>query len=140
MAGVQVGRVIVGPSGRGWIRGTLGYGFELIPVFATTGPEAVQGGAFDIFLLRWNLTGTPRVQPYFDAAGGAVITTRDIPPGDTSSFNFVPKLGAGFMFYTRKRQAASLGLRYWHLSNGKLGDRNPALNGMQLTIGYHWFK
>ena len=51
-AGLQVGRVILGPSGQGWIRGTLEYGFELIPVFATTKPEAVHGGGFDIFLLR----------------------------------------------------------------------------------------
>jgi hypothetical protein len=140
MAGVQVGRVLIGPSGQGWIRGTLEYGFELVPFFETTSPQVVQGEGLDVFLLRWNLIGTPRLQPYFEAAGGAVITERTVPPGDTSHFNFVPKIGAGIFVYTRRRQAASLGLHCWHLSNGRLGDRNPALNGLELTIAYHWFR
>jgi hypothetical protein len=140
MAAFRLGRVIAGPCGRGWIRGTLSYGFDLVPVFVTTGTQTVYGGGFDAIVLQWTMTGTRRLQPFFEAAGGGVFTTSDVPPGDTSTFNFIPKAGGGVYIYTAERRAIALGLRYWHLSNGNLGDTNPAFNGIQLTIGYHWFR
>ena len=140
MAALRVGKVIAGPSGHGWIRGTLEYGFDLIPVFVTTGTQTVYGGGFDPIVLKWTMTGTRRFQPFFEAAGGGVFTTSNVPPGDTSTFNFIPKLGGGVYIYTADDRAMTLGLRYWHLSNANLGNKNPAFNGIQLTIGYHWFR
>jgi hypothetical protein len=140
MAGVRVGRVLVGPFGGGWIRGSLEYGFDIIPLFVASRPEVVWGGGFDPIVLKWNFATRGRLQPFLEAAGGGVFTTSDIPPGDTSTFNFVGKIGGGVHIFTANRQAVSVSLRYWHLSNANLGDTNPAFNGVQIVIGYHWFR
>jgi hypothetical protein len=45
---------VVGPSGSGWIRGSLEYGFDIIPLFVASRPEVVWGGGFDPIVLKWN--------------------------------------------------------------------------------------
>jgi len=139
-AGVRIGKVLTSPYGSGFLRGTLEYAFDVIPVFVTASPRVVYGGGFDPVVLKWNLMGTRRLQPFFEAAGGGVFTTSNVPPGDTSTFNFIAKIGAGVNVLAGKRNAVSFSLRYWHLSNADLGNTNPAFNGLQLAVGYHWFR
>jgi hypothetical protein len=140
-AGVFAGRVITRQLGSGWRRGNLEYGFDLVPVFETYGNQRIHGGGFDPVILRWNSAlHTTRISPYIELAGGALITTADLPPGNTSSFNFTPKGGGGIYLWTRGRQALDIGCRWSHISNANLGVQNPEFNGVQLSIAYHWFK
>jgi len=140
-AGVFVGRVITRERGSGWWRGNLEYAFDLMPVFVTRGNQRIRGGGFDPVILRWNSARhTPRVSPYIELAGGAVITSSNLPPGNTSSFNFTPKGGGGFYVRTRTRQSLDIGISWSHISNANLGTDNPEFNGVQLRFAYHWFK
>jgi len=140
-AGVSVGRVITGELGSGWRRGSFEYAFDLVPVFETYGNQHTHGAGFDPVILRWNSAlHTARIAPYIELAGGAVITPSNLPPGNTSSFNFTPKGGGGIYLWTRKRQWLDIGCRWSHISNANLGVQNPEFNGVQFGFAYHWFK
>jgi lipid A 3-O-deacylase len=140
-AGVFVGWVITHEHGSGWRRGNLEYAFDLLPVFETYGNQRTHGIGFDPVILRWNSSlHTARLSPYIELAGGAVITPSNLPPGNTSSFNFTAKGGGGIYLWTRKRQALDIGFRWSHISNANLGIQNPEFNGLQLSLAYHWFK
>jgi hypothetical protein len=140
-AGAFVGRVITRDYGSGWRRGNLEYGFDVMPVFETFGNQRTHGWGFDPAILRWNSAlHMPRISPYIELAGGVVITSSNLPPGNTSSFNFTPKGGGGIYLWTRKRQAFDIGFRWSHISNANLGVDNPEFNGVRLSLAYHWFK
>ncbi len=140
MAGIRWGRVVLGPRGEGWKRGTLEYTFDAIPVFIVTRPQVVHGGAFAPIGLKWNFDGSRRWHPYIEMSGGTAFTTQNVPPGQTNNFNFTATIGPGVMIYTRPRQALTIALRYWHLSNANMGDANPSFNTLQIMLGYCWVK
>lgn len=140
-AGAFVGRVITDKIGSGWRGGNLEYGVNLMPVFVQRRPNALYGGGLDPVVLRWNSSlHADRVVPYIELAGGSVLTNSNLPRGDTSNFNFTVKGGGGIHIFTTDRQSLEIGCRYYHVSNANLGRRNPEFNGVQITLGYHWFK
>ena len=140
-AGVFVGKVMTGEIGTGWRRGSFEYGFDLMPVFVQLNPQRIYGGGFDPIILRWNSSvHASRAAPYIELGGGAVRTTSNLPVGDTSNFNFIARGGGGIQIFTKHRQSLDIGCRWWHISNANLGGRNPEFNGVQLSLGYHWFK
>jgi lipid A 3-O-deacylase len=140
-AGIFVGRVMTRELSRGWMRGNIEYAADFAPAFETYGNQRTHGVGFDPVILRWNSAlHTPRISPYIELAGGAVITPTNLPPGNTSSFNFTAKGGGGIYLWTLKRQALDLGCRWSHISNANLGVQNPEFNGVQFTLAYHWFK
>jgi hypothetical protein len=73
-------------------------------------------------------------------AGGVVLTNSKIPLGDTSKFNVVPKLGFGWQIFRNEQNSIDIGVHAWHLSNAWTATRNPSANGIQVTLGYHWFR
>jgi Lipid A 3-O-deacylase (PagL) len=139
--GLYLGKVISDEVGTGWRRFALQYGFDLVPLFVQSGNAKILGGGFDPVILRFNSSyQIGRVRPYIELAGGAVLTTSNLPPGNTSSFNFTVRGGGGVYIRFKKRQAWDLGCRYFHISNANLANRNPEFNGVQVSLGYHWFK
>jgi hypothetical protein len=140
-AGILAGRVMTGELSKGWMRGSIEYAADFAPVFETYGNQRTHGVEFEPVILRWNSAlHTPRISPYIELGGGAVITPTNLPPGNTSSFNFTAKGGGGIYLWTRKRQSLDLGCRWSHISNANLGVENTEFNGVQFTIAYHWFK
>ena len=140
-AGVSAGWIITGQHFGGWRRGSLEYAFDLMPVFETYGNQRIHGGGFDPVILRWNSAlHTSHFSPYIELSGGAVITSANLPPGNTSSFNFMAKGGGGIYLKTRKRESLDMGLRWSHISNANLGVINTEFNGVQLSLAYHWYK
>jgi len=141
-AGVFLGKVIAGEMGRGWARGNLEYGINLIPVFVASVDRKVRGGGgFEPVVLRWNSShNIGRAVPYMELAGGGIFTATNLPPGNTSSVNFTVRLGEGVYILTKDRQSLDIGCRWSHISNANLGVTNPTFNGLQITLGYHWFK
>jgi hypothetical protein len=140
-AGFFVGRVLTSGHGRKWLRGNFEYAFGLAPVFETYGSQHVHGWGFDPLILRWNLAvHTARISPYVELAGGGLSTNANLPPDNSSSFNFTPRGGAGIYVRTRSRQALDVACRWSHISNANLGVQNPEFNGIQVSVGYHWFK
>ena len=141
-AGVFLGKVIAGEMGRGWARGNLEYGINLIPVFVASVDRRVRsGGGFEPVVFRWNSSHKiGRAAPYIELAGGGIFTASNLPPGNTSSVNFTVRLGEGVYILTKDRQSLDIGCRWSHISNANLGVTNPSFNGLQITLGYHWFK
>lgn len=141
-AGFFVGKVLTNEVGHGWRRGRLEYGFDVVPIFVQTRPQQrIFGEAFDPVILRWNSSvSRGRLSPYIELGGGAVRTSANFPAGDTSSFNFVARGGGGLTIQTARKQAFDVGCRWWHISNANLGVRNPEFNGVQISLGYHWFR
>jgi hypothetical protein len=140
-AGIFVGRVMTRELSTGWTRGSFEYAADFAPVFETYGNQRTHGIELNPVILRWNSAlHMPRISPYIELAGGAVITPTNLPPGNTSSFNFTAKGGGGIHLWTQKRQALDLGCRWSHISNANLGVQNTEFNGIQVTVAYHWFK
>jgi hypothetical protein len=140
-AGVSAGRMVTQDCGTGWRRGRLEYALDFVPVFEAYGTQRTHGIGFDPVILRWNSAlRKGRISPYIELAGGAVVTPVNLPPGDTSSFNFTAKGGGGIYLRTYARQAFDIAVRWSHISNANLGNDNPEFNGVQVSIAYHWFK
>lgn len=140
-AGFSAGGVLTPEMGRGWRRGRLEYGFDVVPLFIQSRPQRIYGGGFEPIILRWNsavrIKGT---RPYVELAGGAVRTTANLPSGDTSAFNFTARGGGGLRVAIDHRDSLDLGVFWSHISNANLGVRNPEFNGIAIRIGYHWMK
>jgi Lipid A 3-O-deacylase (PagL) len=114
-------------------------GFDVAPIFVQFTPQHVPGVVFDPVILRWNSSHREGVTPYIELGGGAVRTPSNFPVGDTSRFNFIAR-GGGVLISTKHAQALEIGCRWWHISNANLGTRNPEFNGIQLSVGWHWYK
>jgi lipid A 3-O-deacylase len=102
--GVHAGKVLTGPSGRGWLRGQFEYGVELIPFWQAHTPvmERVNcyhpagestyctggfntggrytGVSIEPIILRWNLVKGRRWMPWVQGAGGLIWTNHKFPP------------------------------------------------------------
>jgi hypothetical protein len=139
-AGVFVGRAVTGELGDKWWRGSLEYGINLVPLTRTLNAQHVYGGGFEPVVLRWNsFVRRGRVAPYLELAGGGLFTTANLPAGDTSSVNFTARGGVGVHVFVRDRKSVDLGCDWLHISNANLGNRNPQFNGVQVSLGYHWY-
>ena len=139
MAGFRAGYVIAGPIGDGPLRGTPEYFFDVIPVFVLTKPQVIYGGGISPLGLKWNFAKSRR-QPYLEMSLGAIVSTRDVPPGDTSNLNFTASVGGGAAIFTDARHALTAGIGFWHFSNAHIGRNNPSLNALQIGIEYHWLR
>lgn len=140
-AGIFVGKVLTRKIGSSWRRGRLEYGADVAPVFVQFTPQRIHGIALDPVILRWNSSlGLGRVAPYIELGGGALRTNSNFPIGDTSNFNFIARGGGGILISTKRSEAFEVGCRGWHISNANLGARNPEFNGIQVNVGWHWYK
>jgi Lipid A 3-O-deacylase (PagL) len=139
-AGFFAGKVLTGEIGSGWRRGRFEYGVDVIPLFRQFQPQSIYGGGFEPVILRWNSSlHTARVAPYIELAGGAIRTNTNFPAGDTSNFNFTARGGGGLQLSAKSHHALDIGCRWSHISNANLGTRNTEFNGIQVSLGYHWF-
>jgi lipid A 3-O-deacylase len=140
-AGVTAGRILTDEIGHGWRRGRFEYAFDIIPVFRQFRPQAVYGGGFEPVILRWNSSLHARgVAPYIELAGGGLRTNANLPAGNTSDFNFTARGGGGIQIFRSPRNSIDVGVRWSHISNANLGVDNQEFNGIQVSLGYHWFR
>jgi hypothetical protein len=139
MAGARFGRVLTAAHGRNWMRGTLQWDFDVIPLFVVTNLQSAYGAEIDPIVGRWNFQHHGRNAPYFEMAGGIAFTNTKIPPGDTSKINVVPSFGFGWQFFCHTQRSLDVSLHAWHLSNAWTAPRNPSANGLLFAVGYHWF-
>lgn len=177
--GVQLGKVITPVLHAGIFSGQFEYGGNIMPLWQayTPGPHEQtfyytggtcptgqqcsyiapeNGGTFrgvsvTPVIFRWNfLTQSRRFQPWIQAAGGVIYTTRKYPPdqivppgtpGGTCVWNFTPQGGIGFHIFTRPKRSIDVGLNAVHISSASLGDRNPGVNAsIQLQVGYTFWR
>jgi Lipid A 3-O-deacylase (PagL) len=140
-ASFHVGRVLTHEHGRGWIRGTFEWDFNVIPVeiFWVLGYH--YAGGFEAFGPRWNFThNRHRVVPFAGLTGGMLFSSHNFPPGPTYQTNFTIGVDAGAHLFVRRRRSIDVIGRLYHLSNAFLGPSNPGIPvGLQLTLGYVWY-
>lgn len=69
---------------------------------------------------------------------GPIYGGESMPAGGTH-LNFVSRAGLGGAWKVRDDMVLTLGVDFWHLSNGQIVDgENPAINGVQGYVGIGW--
>jgi hypothetical protein len=144
-AGVRVGRVMTGELGSGIFRGTFELDSEVIPVEVIhwSDYKNVYCVSVNPLVMKWNFTRgkNRKLIPYFMAQGGVTWSAHNVPPGDTSHFNFTSGPGIGFNYFMKPYRSVNFDFRATHFSNASLGDHNPGVNAsLQVSIGYNWWK
>ncbi len=142
-AGVRVGRVMTGELGKGFLRGTFELDAEIMPVdyILWSGYRDVYGIGINPVVMKWNFTRGRKLIPYFLAQGGTLWSAHNVPPGDTSKFNFISGPGLGFNYFLKPGRSVNVDFRAFHLSSASLGDHNPGINSsLEVSIGYNWWK
>lgn len=180
MAGVHAGKVLTGNYLPGPLHGNFEYAVEVFPFWQSYTPKFQRaqcraipgsdnlscsplytvGGTFSgvsitPIILRWNFTGTRRISPWIQGAGGVLWTnhkypafgglplnlTNDGPNADASVWNFTPQMGVGLHYFVRPRRSIDFSANAVHISSASLGDRNPGVNAsLQFSVGYTWWK
>jgi opacity protein-like surface antigen len=94
-------------------------------------------GGSGSLVLRWHFINTGDWTVYADAGIGLLLATDDVPP-DGTSFDFLPRAGAGF---TRRLTDDGLrlqvGVRWHHVSNARItsDEDNPGRDAAMLYAG-----
>jgi hypothetical protein len=180
MIGGHAGRILTPNLGSGVLKGNFEYGVELFPLWQSYTPKfqrancgtasnssalscsplytvggTYSGVSITPIILRWNFTGTRRISPWIQGAGGVIWTnhkypafggqplslSNDGPNTDASVWNFTPQGGVGFHYFLRPRRSIDFSANAVHISSASLGDKNPGVNAsVQFTIGYTWWK
>ena len=137
--GLRVGRVLTQERGKGFLRGTFEMAADIIPINEWWINGGQYAAAINPLVLKWNFTKGCRIAPFVEADGGVVLSTANLPPGDTSNVNFTSGATVGVQMFRRKRNSINLGVKVFHLSNASLGNHNPGINSsLQFMLGYTW--
>ena len=128
----RVGVVVTPEVGSGFYEGNL----ELLvePLYAHYFKPFGATAAGGSVLFKYNFLGFGRWMPFWDLGLG-MLWTNLAPriPEQSTPFNFVMESGPGIQYFATERVALTLGVRFHHISNAGLGDRNKGLNS---TLGY----
>jgi hypothetical protein len=136
--GGRYGWVLTDPHGPGFLRGRFEYAADVVPIFLVFQPTGTAYGfGLNPVALKWNFDASHRVTPYFELDGG-VLFTNDEVPARTSRVNFTPG-GAFGMHFLRTKYNWSAEIRFMHISNAGLTNRNPGINTLQVRVGFGRF-
>lgn len=140
--GGRVGRVLTHQHGPGALRGTFEWNAEVLPLYQFYREGSTTTGAvINPIVMKWNFTRGQRAIPFFEAITGVIFTTKDFPPGDTSSINFNSGAGVGMNLFRGEKRSIAFDVRALHISNASIGNHNPGINAsLQFTLGYSWWK
>lgn len=90
-------------------------------------------------VMRYNLLSFGRWMPFWDVGVGLLWT--DLAPRiaeDSSQLNFALETGPGVQYFATTRLALILGVRYHHISNAGIGERNLGLDAVPPYAGVSW--
>jgi hypothetical protein len=123
------------PFGPDWLRGNVDVGLEGWFQHYTHPSRTLAAGlklAARYYLLRWG-----HWVPYAEVTAGVGATSLNVKEID-SNFTFVLEGGAG-VAYMVDRQAVSVGVRFFHVSNGDLATPNTGVNALAGRLGISVF-
>jgi len=136
--GVRYGWVLTKPHGPSFLRGSFEYAVDVVPIFWVFQPaNTAYGFGLNPIALKWNFQERGRVVPYLEFGGGTLFTDKDVP-SNSSRVNFTSG-GAFGVHILRERLNWSLEVRFMHISNSGLANRNIGINSLQGRIGVGWF-
>jgi Lipid A 3-O-deacylase (PagL) len=134
-AGFRYGWILTNAHGRGFLRGRFEYAVDALPVVMVFQPGGrAYGFGFDPWIMKWNFETHRRISPYIELGGGGLITTREIPVGE-SRFNFTPT-GAIGVNILRGKYHWSVDFRYLHISDAETTKFNPGTDTFGLRVGW----
>ena len=139
-AGARFGWMLTDRKSNRFFSNRFEFAVEVAPLFVAWQPGgAAYGFNFYGFVLKWNFTPHGHIAPYFEMAGGAVATNKDIPPG-VNNFNFTPTASAGIRIL-RGKYAWSIGFRWLHISDAGITQLNPGDDTIGIRISFNrWLK
>lgn len=134
----RIGMVVTDEVQAGALTGNLEVLVE--PFFARfTQPFSAEaeGGAL---VFKYNLLTFGRWMPFWEAKAG-MLWTNLAPriPEQSIPFNFIIETGPGIQYFMTARIALTVGVRYSHISNAEIGQRNIGLNAVLPYAGLSWF-
>jgi hypothetical protein len=132
--GLRYGWILTRPHGPGFLKGRFEYALDAVPLFLVFQPaNTAYGAGFNPLNLKWNFATRGSVAPYLELSGGTLFTNHDVPTG-TNPVNFTSSAALGTHFLGESHNW-SIELRYMHISNAGLGDRNSGINTVQVRLG-----
>ncbi|WP_162538158.1 acyloxyacyl hydrolase [Granulicella sp. WH15] len=87
---------------------------------------------------RVNFAPKKKVQPLIDSHLGFLVSNRDIPVNNSSSFNFTFEFGAGVELFENHNRSLAIEYRLHHLSNAYLGYDNPGVDSQALAVTFRF--
>lgn len=139
-AGIRYGWLLTDRHSDRFFSNRFEFAVEVAPLFVAWQPGgAAYGFNFYAFALKWNFTPHGNIAPYFEMAGGAVVTNKNIPPG-VNNFNFTPTASAGIRVLHGK-YAWSIGFRWLHISDAGITQLNPGDDTVGFRVSLNrWLK
>jgi hypothetical protein len=134
----RAGLVVTDSLGSGWWEGNVELLLE--PLFGQfTQPFTAQaaGGAL---VVKYNLLSFGRWMPFWDGGAG-MLWTNLAPriPEESTPFEFELETGPGLSYFLSKTATVTMGVRFHHISNGGIGNRNTGMNAVLPYIGLSVF-
>lgn len=134
-AGLRYGWILTDAHGPKFLRGRFEYAVDALPVVMVFQPGGLAYGfGFDPWIMKWNLEPHHRISPYIELGGGGVISTREIPRGE-SRFNFTPT-GALGVNILRGKYHWSIDFRYLHFSDAEITSFNPGTDTFGVRVAW----
>lgn len=134
----KIGMIVTDELRAGFLSGNLELAVEpLFARFTKPFPAEAAGGAW---VIKYNLLSFGRWVPFWDAGAG-MLWTNLAPriPEQSTPFNFVLETGPGVHYFLTKSLTLTAGVRYHHISNADIGQRNTGLNAALPYFGISWF-
>jgi hypothetical protein len=88
---------------------------------------------FDL-LLKYSFPIMKKFWPYVEAGNGWIYSTQHTPEQSTQ-WNFLSQIGAGFSFFVKENVSLNLGYRYRHYSNSSTKEPNKGIDSSMYIIG-----
>ncbi len=91
-------------------------------------------------LVKYNFVSFGRWMPFWDGGGGMLWT--DLAPRipeQSTPFNFILQTGPGVSYFVSENLALTVGIRFHHISNSGIGDRNVGLNAWLFNMGMSFY-
>ncbi len=134
----QLGLVVTDEIGSGWAAGNIEV---LVEPLAAHYYQPFSASAFGgSLVVKYNFLDFGRWMPFWDAGAGMLWT--DLAPRipeQSTQFNFVLQTGPGVSYFMTENLAMTFGIRFHHISNAGIGNRNIGLNGCLFNVGISFF-
>ena len=135
----RVGMVVTDELKAGMLSGNLAVLVE--PFFAQfTQPASAQlaGGSF---VVKYNFVSFGRWIPFWEAAAGLSWMNLVFPtiPEESDHVNFILQTGPGVHYLLTPQVSLTAGVRWSHISDADIGEKNAGLNAVMPFVGLTWF-
>ena len=134
----QLGLVLTDELGSGMLAGNVEL---LIEPMAAHYYDPFSASAFGgSLVVKYNFLSFGRWMPFWDA--GAGMSWTDLAPRipeQSTQFNFILQTGPGVSYFVSENWAITAVLRFHHISNAHIGDRNTGMNAWLFNLGVSFF-